>query len=98
MFIDHERTKIMHSVSSAMSIDHERTKIMHSVRSAMFIDHERTKITHSVRSAMFGRSITNALALVIHRHRTPKGVREPLFVGGAIDIALLTECPRSYSA
>jgi len=31
---------------------------------------------------MFGRSIPKALALVIYRHRTPNGVREPLFLNG----------------
>jgi hypothetical protein len=56
----------------------------------MFIDNERRKRrTPLGDSAMFRRSITKALALVIHKHCTPDGVRETLFIGGAIDIALL---------
>jgi len=33
-----------------------------------------------------------------YKHRTPNGVRETLFLAGAINIALLTECARLYSS
>jgi len=47
---------------------------------------------------MFGRSMPKVLELVIYRHRTPNGAHDPLFVRGAINIALLTECTILYSS
>jgi|GEM_PF-1881045 len=55
----------------------------------MFIDHEGKWLCTPLGVRCL------AAALVIHRHRTPNGVREPLFVLRAINIALLTECGAS---
>jgi len=58
----------------------------------MFIDYERTRLCTPSGVRCLAAAIAKALALVIRTHRTPNGVREPLFVIGAINIALLTEC------
>jgi len=64
----------------------------------MSIDRERKRLCTPLGVRCLAPALPRFSLLWIDRHRTPAGVREPLFVSGAINIALLPECRSLFSS